>query len=398
MSKYILITGGELFNKGAQAMTYITADYIAEKHPDCEAVVFSEGDARRPKEFKAMYKFEILPFPGFGESLSLQTGLLKKRYLKRENGKNFERYREIFKNAVAMIDISGYALGSNWKKSTVNGYLRRISLANHFNIPVYLMPQSFGPFDFEGLGGKIMDMRIKKALKKVRCIMARETEGYDLLTKKYRLKNVIKTFDLVLQNKGIDLGNVFHELPDMDIPQIEGESVAIIPNGKNEKYGNKDAVMSLYKSVIQEILQKGKRVYLIYHAVEDLKICKAVKNEYFHDNDNVAVIEKELSSIEFGHFVSGFSFVVASRYHSVVHSYKEGVPAVILGWAIKYRELSAEFSQDKFCFDVRGALNEEKVLDAIRYMCDNHENESKIIREKLITVQKNNVYDLISIK
>ena len=397
MSKYILITGGELFNKGAQAMTYITADYIVKKHPDCEAVVFSEGDAKRPQEFKAMYKFELLPFPGFGESLSLQTGLLKKRYLKRENGKNFERYREIFKNAVAMIDISGYALGSNWNKSTVNGYLRRLSLAKHFNIPVYLMPQSFGPFDFEGVDGRIMDLRIKIALKKVKCIMARETEGYDLLTQKYKLKNVIKTFDLVLQNKGIDLGNVFHELPEIVLPQIEGESVAVIPNGKNEKYGNKEAVMSLYKSLIEEILQKNKKVYLIYHAVEDLKICKEIKSKYFSENDNVLVVEKELSSVEFGLLVSKFNFVVASRYHSVVHSYKESVSAVILGWAVKYRELSAEFSQDKFCFDVRTALNEEKVLEAIRYMCDNHEIESAKISEKLISVQESNVYDYISI-
>ena len=38
MKKYILVTGGELRNKGAQAMTFITVDQIAKKFPECHGV------------------------------------------------------------------------------------------------------------------------------------------------------------------------------------------------------------------------------------------------------------------------------------------------------------------------------------------------------------------------
>ena len=98
MKKYILVTGGELFNKGAQAMTFITVDQIAKSFPNYTVVLFSGQDANRPEEEKKNYKFEIMPFPSFGEAISLRTNLFKKRYQQRSTGKYFVRYKEIFKN------------------------------------------------------------------------------------------------------------------------------------------------------------------------------------------------------------------------------------------------------------------------------------------------------------
>ena len=44
---YILITGGNLINKGAQAMTFIAVDEIKRRFPDREVVVISDVDAAR---------------------------------------------------------------------------------------------------------------------------------------------------------------------------------------------------------------------------------------------------------------------------------------------------------------------------------------------------------------
>lgn len=394
MKKYILVVGGELFNKGAQAMTFITIDYFAKKYPDCDVILFSAADANRSEDIKNNYKFKIMPFPGYGELLSLMTGLLKKRYNNRENGKHFKQYREIFKNAVAMIDISGYAMGSKWKDSVVKSYLRRIKLAKHYNIPVYLMPQSFGPFDY----GWKMNHIIKKGLKNVKIIMARENEGKELLENKYHLKNVVKKYDLVLENKGIDLHNIYHVLPNTEKIEIKEASVAIIPNGKNSKFGNENAIFDIYYEAINLLINKNKKIYLIYHAVEDLKLCQKLKNTYFKDNNLVAVIEKELSSYEFGDIVSNFDFVIASRYHSVVHSYKEKVPAIVMGWAIKYKELTEVFNQERFCFDIKDFDGKTSLINAIEYMADNYEEEALKIGQKLQDVQKACVFDNIKLK
>ncbi len=394
MKKYILVVGGELFNKGAQAMSFITVDYFAKKYPDCKVILFSAADTKRSEKIKNNYKFMIMPFPGYGECLSLMTGLLKKRYNNRENGKYFKQYKEIFKNAVAMIDISGYAMGSKWRNAVVKSYLRRIKLAKHFNIPVYLMPQSFGPFDYDWKMNRI----IKKGLKKAEIIMARENEGKTLLEKNYKLKNVVKKYDLVLENKGIDLNNIYYAIPESEQIEIKEGSVAIIPNGKNSKFGNEDAIFDIYHEIINLLLAKNKNIYFIYHAVEDLKLCTKLKDKFFKENDAVKVIEKELSSYEFGDIVSKFDFVIASRYHSVVHSYKESVPAVVMGWAIKYKELTEVFGQERFCFDVRGLENKKAMVDAVEYMAENHSKESSVIDAKLEDIQKSCVFDCVKLK
>ena len=48
--KNIIITGGELFNKGAQAMTFIAVDEMKKRFPDHQILVLSEMDLQRSKE------------------------------------------------------------------------------------------------------------------------------------------------------------------------------------------------------------------------------------------------------------------------------------------------------------------------------------------------------------
>ena len=54
---YILITGGNLINKGAQAMTFIAVDEIKRRFPDREVVVISDVDAARSDEELSRYRF-----------------------------------------------------------------------------------------------------------------------------------------------------------------------------------------------------------------------------------------------------------------------------------------------------------------------------------------------------
>ena len=396
--KYILVTGGELLNKGAQAMSFITVDQIAKRYPDCKVILFSARDYKRSKEEKANYRFEILPLPGVGETVSLCTGLLRNRYRKRENGENFAQYKNIFENAVALLDISGYALGSKWGDNVIEGYLRRIAIAKHFRIPVYLMPQSFGPFDFSGKKASIFHKAIKHYLSGVKMIMAREEDGFDLLQNTYQLRNVVKTPDLVLQNKELCLANVYHTVPEQKEYSIEEHSVAIVPNSKNSKFGNEAAIFEMYKKAIDLLLKKGRRVYLLYHAIEDLKICQRIKDTYFAEISEVHVIEDELRCVDFDDLVTKFDFIIGSRYHSIVHAYRRAVPAVVLGWAIKYRELTHQFDQQKYCFNVLDQASYNDILEKIEQMCDIYAEESAKISNGIVEIQKESVYDLIEIK
>ena len=76
----------------------------------------------------------------------------------------------------------------------------------------------------------------------------------------------------------------------------------------------------------------------------------------------------EFESGEYSLMVRQFDFIIASRFHSIVHAYKEGVPAIIFGWATKYQELAGHFDQSKFVFDITDKPNDK--FEAIVYALD----------------------------
>lgn len=385
MKKYILVTGGELRNKGAQAMTFITVDQIAKKFPDYKVVLLDGYDYG--EELTKNLKFQ------FAKLARIRYMLNCLKPWKNPFPKKHE-VSEIFNNLAGIVDISGYRLGSNWPDHTVMSYIRTIFYAKHLGVPVYLMPQSFGPFEFKGKNKFILNTLIKRYLKYPKFIMAREQEGYDWLTKKYKLKNVIKTPDLVLQNTGIDLANIYHKIPETFKLSVHKNSIALIPNSKNNKFGNKEEIMILYKNIVDMLLGKEKYVYLLYHAKEDLSICREIKDLY-SENENVILVEQELGCIEYGDCVGKFDYIIGSRYHSIVHAYKEYTPAIVFGWATKYRELAEMFGQEGYCFDVRNSMDTECILNKIEIMSNIFDKESQKIKKVMNDVQSSNVYDYL---
>lgn len=397
MQKYVLITGGQMGNKGAQAMTFITVDEVSKRYPECKIVLFSNADYVSLVGERSNYRFEILPYPSVRTHLSLYKSILKRKIKVTNYISLIKRYKVLFRNAAVIIDISGYALGSNWGNGKVLSYMRRIKLAQRRHIPIYLMPQSFGPFDFKGRKASLTNRILSQVLPYASIIMAREFEGKELLETKYHLKNVVKTPDLVLQNKAVNLQSIYINTPDIYSVDIAKDSIAIIPNMKNYVYGRGDQINALYVKIIQKLLDCGKHVYLIYHSMEDLKICRKIKSDFFQDSVMVIVLEHEFSYIEFEATVKKFRYVIASRYHSIVLAYRCAIPAIVLGWATKYQELLQEFSQQQFGFDVRREMNDMSVIHAIDYMNSAYTIESEKIAEKMADIQKGNVYDFIHI-
>ena len=58
----IIIVGGELFNKGAQAMTFTIIDRMKKINPHSNIFLFSDRDFFRKDEEKAIYSFIIMPW------------------------------------------------------------------------------------------------------------------------------------------------------------------------------------------------------------------------------------------------------------------------------------------------------------------------------------------------
>lgn len=389
----IIITGGELFNKGAQAMVFITVDEIKKRYPDHDVYILSELDLERPESEKSKYAFNFTGWYPI-KFAKAQKNLPLRLMCRLRNNKEYTSAYELYSNCDLMIDISGYALGSNWSYATCNRYVEHLEFAKAFNIPVYLMPQSFGPFDFIGEKAKELDDRIRNALSYVSVICAREKDGYDQLKERYALNNIVQCYDLVLNNKGVDLEHIFMSEQEFKTLDIKKNSVGVIPNGMLLTVKDSELVLCMYRALVKHLLSKGYEVYILSHSSTDAKLCKEIY-EVCSDDSRVTLLDDDFSCLEFDEIVKSFEFIIASRFHSIVHAYKNAVPCILLGWAEKYYQLSKLFEQQQYCFDFREDINIGKITDKIDAIDSNKEIEKSIIKNLLEAIQKVNVFDVL---
>lgn len=388
----IIITGGGMVNKGAQAMTLIAVHELRRRFPQHRIYLHSPVDSANKSLDKTVFNFDFTGWYPLKFAHCQHNALLRTVNLLR-NRRELLEAEALYRNTDFIVDISGYALGSNWNAKICNDYLDILEFAQAFGIPVYLMPQSFGPFDF-GTEHPGVDARCRKLLPGCKAILAREQEGYEALMNTYGLTNARLAPDLVLNNKGIDLTNVFKKNPAVELPEILPDSIAIIPNGRNMSIGNDNDVLELYRSAIAYGLKQGKTVYLMHHSTYDADICEHLKAR-FADEANVILLEQEFSCLEFNELVQKFDYLVASRFHSIVHAYKNAVPCVILGWAQKYEDLSTLFEQQQYLFDVRSDMDRDSLCAAMDRMNERRNHESRIIKSYLPDVQAKNVFDVL---
>ena len=186
--KYYLIFGAQMVNKGAQAMLFVTASEIRKRDPQAEIVVFIY-DKWKGAEDPSLYRFRFVPIT-MKEIMNLSRTSLSRAYLLAKKAKmkadspRLQEIREILENAKMAFDISGYALSNQWGVNGSLFYLSKFALLHQYGIPTYILPQSFGPFDYHSAAKNMMVHRLtKKYLRYPEIIFAREQEGFDCLTK-----------------------------------------------------------------------------------------------------------------------------------------------------------------------------------------------------------------------
>ena len=393
MMRNIIITGGGMANKGAQAMTLIAVHELRERFPDHKIYLYSPVDLADSALDKRKFTFNFLGWYPLKFAHCQHNPVQRGIILLRSRSELLEA-EAIYRNTDFIVDVSGYALGANWSDKICNDYLDILEFAQAFGIPVYLMPQSFGPFDF-GEERQALNARIQRLLPTAKVIFAREQEGYDALVNTYGLKNVRLAHDLVLGNKGIDLANIFVSAPTLDLPEIKPNSVAVIPNSMNSSVSSQESVLELYTKAIHALLSQGKTVYLLSHSTVDSALCSKLK-EPFLTNENVILLAQDFSCLEFNALVKKFDYLIASRFHSIVHAFKNGVPCIALGWATKYHDLLKLFDQEQYILDVRDKIGEEQIAAAIALMDAHYPDEAGKIQKGLAAVQKQNVFDVLT--
>ena len=388
-----IITGAGFNNKGAESMFYAVAAEIKSKDENAQITFISLSEFDKKKE-KLLNNIKLLkedskqrkhlasPYYHIADKI---TNIFKKN-------ENLEIWYQEFKKADIIIDISGFALTSKWGKKANQRIINNIKLAKIFNKKIVLMPQSFGPFDYKK-EDKITKKDITKWLNKADLIFCREKDGYNQL-KDLGIKNIILSYYLVLQNKN-SYENIILDNKEKNINiNIKENSILILPSTRILERTDEKAYFNLYKREIQSLLDKNFNIYLSYYAKSDLQVCKKLK-DMFNDNIKVTLISDDLNCIQFQKILPKFKFLITSRYHSIVHSYKQFIPCIVIGWAIKYKELMHNLNQDKYLFDCKNEISNEEFENKVNELIKNLENEREIIKNKMNDILETSCFDTL---
>lgn len=261
-----------------------------------------------------------------------------------------------------------------------------------FKIPVVIMPQSFGPFDYPKWFGWLLLRKAKRILQYPKRIYAREQSGFEKMKIYCLAENLFLSPDLVLLSQDLNLKQFYRNVNLIKTYEMKAESVVVIPNQKLKVHASNVNGENIYLSAVRALLREGKCVYIIRHCDSDREFCTALADK-FRMEDNVVYIDEEVDCISFARLIGQADFAVASRYHGVVHSYKAGTPCVVIGWADKYQELAAQVAQEKYVMDLSG-YDEHMLDEMIHDMCKNFQKERQIITQKYNKLIENcNLYE-----
>lgn len=400
----ILITGASLANKGAESMLYITIDEIRKHFVDANIYFATDKNYDKSK-----YLFKRFYMSSRGLDIAIGGPRAVKSFIKGVCydgikyclGRSTDFWqlftvKKRFREMDLIIDVSGFNLGKQWTADTHRIYLNRLELAKHFGIPVFLMPQSFGPFNYAPEMENIKK-RMSDLLQYPKLIFVREEEGYYELLNTFHLRNIILSSDLVLQNTDFDWQNVFAEVPEIDVPRIvEDKIVGIVPNKQCFIHGDKTRNLEIYSEIIKMLLDDGYQIVVFRHSTEDIEIVNMIKN-IFNCNNRVQVETRDFSCLEYAEYVKQFQFIICSRYHGIVHAYRSGIPVIILGWAIKYKALAHSVNQLQYAFDITEKCSVNDIVSAVKDMEEKFMDNTEIIKKCVERIQKDNCFEQVLI-
>lgn len=394
--KTFIVTGIQMRNKGSQAMFLSLCHTLKSMFKDCEVIGFSNK-----YDSPEQYNFKLLPFDDYTRFalkyrlynvpplVSASTYVVGKL---RKSGKwrgAVSEMESALRRADAILDASGYTLGSGWPKQSGRTLLQTIDLARRYKKKIILLPQSFGPFDWgEKDDAKFLE-EVKRTLRYASKIYAREREGYECLTQ-LGLNNVELSADMVIRERMFpSASDILREHARREIEYPPDNSVGFIINQNVFRIGDAPAVLDLYARMIKELIDNGEKVCILNTSTADTNRVRDVLDKVT-DRHKVDVITGEYSSPELIEIISRFKYVVASRCHSVVFAYRSGVPAVILGWASKYVDLALLFQQQDYVFDI-SAASADQIMRKVSEMGANYKTESQRIKNCLENVQATSV-------
>lgn len=416
LNRFIILPGSDEGNRGDQALVIqtkrtaeeagFTGEYsvLSVKHNEADKSAFGiktidsilEHPGRNIKnKDNLVYTVPLILKWGFIAAFDfINTGMLLHR-LTRPLAKCFlskskKRTLKEFKNCDACFVKGGgflHSYGSYADIYRIYFFLYHIRLALKLKKPVYVMPNSFGPFSAPGV-----KRQIKSVLPKCKMLTARESISANMLAK-------IDIHADVYPDLAFSLEKSSRPLPEFDaILKIAGERKPVGITARPYRFtgGNIEKQYERYVDSLAEtckwLYENGFYPVLIEHVIaenlneSDMKCINDIRAR-LNDGKYSVFSNSGYDCMDFKQLYSRFYAVIGTRFHSVIFSLAEGVPCVALTYGgNKGQGIMLDNGLSAYALDIE-TVTFDKIIAAFKSI----EMNSEEYRAKLEKLMENNL-------
>ena len=372
----VLITGAGFENKGAEAMLRTVQTELNKRLPDAEFFLWrSTQQDRRSALNSGCYPLQ-LPYEKCGPFLQRAIGrrvrlllwcLLehcwgrdaKNTLASFASGQFVSRAFGLFLNrrkasANVLIDISGFAYGDSWGTLAFRNIVPVIEYCARKEESVLFLPQAWGSFDKPEVRGALRQLlSYKRAY-----VYSRDECSCHYLEQALEqpqgsipvTPDIVFGFqggtpeqgECILRNMGCSLSRPIIGLaPNMKVYE------RVAGSGMGNKY--LQALVRLvdhcHKRYDVDVVLQSNDMALSQHRVDDRYLCSLIALSIANP-ERCFMTRESLTAEASKALIGRFDYLVASRFHSLVFAFSQGIPGMAVSWSHKYRELFSLFGME----------------------------------------------------
>ena len=339
--KSILIVGGQFGNQGAYLMLRSAAEEIRTRFDAAPVVDWTLGTAE--EKAKAGVGGMLTPYASrrLRRDLSLELpGRLRRRLPV-----------ALSTSVSAVFDISGFRYGDQWAHLPLSRYASYLSYWRSVGVPVYLLPQAFGPFE------KVADAT-REAFGAAELIMARDPDS----------ERFAKS--LLVSEEKIRLFGDFTDGIGGYLPPSEAHLRGRVPIVANYNIGSRGPSSASHQyvqtlcAIVDAVRAQGlEPIGLPHGGGRDAEVLAEVS-----ERCGGLEVVRGLDGVAQKGLIAAAPYIVSGRFHAVVSALSQGVPALIHGWSHKYVWLARDYDAESLVQDPLASVSAN--VEAIRGMQD----------------------------
>jgi polysaccharide pyruvyl transferase WcaK-like protein len=372
----ILVTGAGFENKGAEAMLRTVQVELSGRLPDAEFFLWRLPQWNcRPALDSGFSPFQ-LPFDkvgslwcwAHGRRASLLLWSLKELFRTRNPKDVYTVFLPRLRMSRAcsqylqrskmdfdlLIDISGFAYGDSWG---IGNFLKIGLLRDYFREnrkPVFFLPQAWGKFDKPDVRDALREMLSDERV----YFYSRDERSCRYLEQALEKPQgaVPVTSDIVFGFQGDILDRGEYILRNMGC-SLSRPIIGLAPNMQVYKrvagsgMGNKylQALVHLvdycHKHYDVDVVLQSNHMALFQDRVDDRYLCSLIALSIANP-ERCFMTRESLTAEATKALIGRFDYLIASRFHSLVFAFSQGIPGMAVSWSHKYRELFSLFGME----------------------------------------------------